>query len=260
MNVDDVLALDADELGPLPRPWRPMIGSEHLSHMLSTDLTGGRVVGEELTSALRAAHDELGVTHVRAHAILGDDLGVYREVDGEPVHDFSGVDRVYEMGRIFRNEGVDATHSPEFTMLEAYQAWGDQTTIARLIQDLYLVAADAHGSRRVETDKGTIDLDGQWRWLPVHEAVSEAVGEPVTIDTDLETLRGHAARHDVAIDPSWERDKVFLELLGELRDVDAVAQRIADETGTPAPRVAEDLRGFCSSLAERGLIEVESAA
>ncbi len=73
-----------------------MIGSEHLSHMLSTDTTGGRVVGEELTSALQAAHDELGVSHVRAHAILGDDLGVYREVDGEPVHDFAGVDRVYD--------------------------------------------------------------------------------------------------------------------------------------------------------------------
>ena len=80
----------------LPRPWRPMIGSEHLSHTLSTDTTGGRVIGEELTAALQAAHDELGVSHVRAHAILCDDLGVYREVDGEPVHDFSGVDRVYD--------------------------------------------------------------------------------------------------------------------------------------------------------------------
>lgn len=127
-----------------------------------------------------------------------------------------GVDRVYEMGRIFRNEGVDATHSPEFTMLEAYQAWGDQTTIAGLMRDLYLAAADAYGSRQVETDKGTIDLDGEWRWLPVHEGVSEAVGETVTIDTDLETLRGHAERHGVAVDPAWDKDKVFLELLGEL--------------------------------------------
>ncbi|WP_035936315.1 lysine--tRNA ligase [Knoellia aerolata] len=127
-----------------------------------------------------------------------------------------GIDRVYEMGRIFRNEGVDATHSPEFTMLEAYQAWGDQTTIARLIQDLYLAAADVHGSRRVETPQGTIDLDGDWRWLPVHEAVSEAVGESVTIDTDAHTLRTLAAKHDVSVDPTWERDKVFLEILGEL--------------------------------------------
>ncbi|MFC6344672.1 glycosyl hydrolase, partial [Nocardioides hankookensis] len=89
--------MDTDsDLGELDRPWRPMIGSEHLSHALSTDTTGGRVVGEELSSALRAAHEELGVTHVRAHAILCDDLGVYREVEGDPVHDFSGVDRVYD--------------------------------------------------------------------------------------------------------------------------------------------------------------------
>jgi len=86
----------ARDVGELPRPWRPMIGSEHVSHALSEDTTGGRVIGEELTSALAAAHRELGVTHVRAHGIFCDDVAVYREVDGEPVHDFAGVDRVYD--------------------------------------------------------------------------------------------------------------------------------------------------------------------
>ncbi|WP_377639478.1 lysine--tRNA ligase [Oryzobacter terrae] len=127
-----------------------------------------------------------------------------------------GVDRVYEMGRIFRNEGVDATHSPEFTMLEAYQAWGDQTSIAALIRDLYLGVADALGSRTVETPAGTVDLDGEWRWLPVYEGVSAVVGETVTIDTPRETLLGYAQAHGVEVDPGLEKDKVFLELLGEL--------------------------------------------
>jgi xylan 1,4-beta-xylosidase len=86
----------ADPTGPLHRPWRPMIGSEHLSHLLSTDTTGGRVIGEELTEALRIVHDELGVAAVRAHGILDDDLGTYREVDGEPARDFGGIDRVYD--------------------------------------------------------------------------------------------------------------------------------------------------------------------
>lgn len=91
------VAVDAGRVTrPLPRPWRYMIGSEHLSHLLCRDTTGGRPIGEELTEALRLAHDELGVRTVRAHAILGDDLGVYREVHGEPVHDFSGVDQVYD--------------------------------------------------------------------------------------------------------------------------------------------------------------------
>jgi len=83
-------------LGPLHRPWRPMIGSEHLSLLLSPDRIGGQPIAGDLAGALRAAHDELGVATVRAHAILCDDLRVYREVEGEPVHDFTGVDRVYD--------------------------------------------------------------------------------------------------------------------------------------------------------------------
>jgi xylan 1,4-beta-xylosidase len=90
-----VVAGDGDA-GPLHRPWRTVVGSEHLSHLLCTDLTAGRPIGTELRDALRRVHDELGVETVRAHAILGDDLGVYREVDGRPVLDFSGVDRVYD--------------------------------------------------------------------------------------------------------------------------------------------------------------------
>ena len=80
----------------LPRPWRPMIGSEHLSLLLSEDSVGGQRIADDLASALIAAHTELGVDTVRAHAILCDDLGVYREIDGSPVHDFSGVDAVYD--------------------------------------------------------------------------------------------------------------------------------------------------------------------
>ena len=133
-----------------------------------------------------------------------------------------GVDRVYEMGRIFRNEGVDATHSPEFTMLEAYQAYGDQTTIAALIRDLYLAAADAVGSRQIETAHGTIDLDTEWTWLSVYPAVSAKVGETITVETPVERLRELAAAHEVAIDPAWDKDKVFMELVSELVEPDCI--------------------------------------
>lgn len=78
--------------GELARPWQPMIGAEHLSHLLSTDTTGGRPIGVELREALRRARDELGVRTVRAHGILCDDLGVYRESG----LDFSRVDEVYD--------------------------------------------------------------------------------------------------------------------------------------------------------------------
>jgi xylan 1,4-beta-xylosidase len=82
--------------GPLERPWRPMIGAERLSQLDHGVGNGGRHIGDEFAEALRLAHDELGVRAVRAHAILHDDLGVYREVDGEPAVDFSGIDRIYD--------------------------------------------------------------------------------------------------------------------------------------------------------------------
>jgi xylan 1,4-beta-xylosidase len=91
------LTVEADNVvGDLDRPWRQMIGSEHLSHLLCRDHTGGRPIGQELQAALGAAHDVLGVQTVRAHAILCDDLGVYREEGGIPVYDFAGIDQVYD--------------------------------------------------------------------------------------------------------------------------------------------------------------------
>jgi xylan 1,4-beta-xylosidase len=91
------IAIDAATvIGPVDRPWRPIIGSEHLSQVKAGIGPGGRPIGAEFSEALRLAHDELGVEAVRAHAILGDDLETYREVDGRPVHDFSGIDRVYD--------------------------------------------------------------------------------------------------------------------------------------------------------------------
>jgi xylan 1,4-beta-xylosidase len=95
-----IVALEVDTAGDgaaLDRPWQPMIGSERLSQLLSTDLSGGQEIGPELLAALRRVRDEIGVDAVRAQAILHDDLGVYREVDGQPVHDFSRIDAVYDL-------------------------------------------------------------------------------------------------------------------------------------------------------------------
>ena len=84
-----------------------------------------------------------------------------------------GIERVYEIGRIFRNEGVDSTHSPEFTMLEAYEAYGDYDTMAALTHDIVLDAALAVGSTVVPDGRGgAIDLAAPWRTLTIHQAVS----------------------------------------------------------------------------------------
>ncbi|MHA7145225.1 lysine--tRNA ligase [Arthrobacter sp. TmT3-37] len=127
-----------------------------------------------------------------------------------------GIDRVYEIGRIFRNEGVDSTHSPEFTMLECYEAYADQFVMADRMKEMILACADLLGSRTIETAKGTIDLDGEWAWLGVYPGLSAAVGQEVTPDTGLEELRSIAERHEVSLDPAWGAEKVVLELFSEI--------------------------------------------
>ena len=128
-----------------------------------------------------------------------------------------GADRVYEIGRIFRNEGIDSSHSAEFTMLEAYQAWGDQASIAAMTQRLVQNAADAAlGTRVIDTPDGEIDLDGEWVWKPVYPTLSESVGVEITPTTDAGVLRGLAEAHGVEFDPGWPAQKLVMELFGEL--------------------------------------------
>ncbi|MEP6679947.1 MAG: xylan 1,4-beta-xylosidase [Chloroflexota bacterium] len=83
-------------IGSLARPWRPIIGSEHLSLLTYGRGPAGIEIGDDFGTALRTVHDELGVEAVRAHAILHDELGAYREVDGRPEHDFSRIGAVYD--------------------------------------------------------------------------------------------------------------------------------------------------------------------
>ncbi|MGA7205179.1 MAG: lysine--tRNA ligase [Specibacter sp.] len=127
-----------------------------------------------------------------------------------------GMDKVFEVGRIFRNEGVDSTHSPEFTMLEAYEAYGDQFTMAKTMQRIILAAADAVGSRSIETECGTINLDGEWPWLPVYQGLSDVVGAEITPETSADQLRAIAAAHEVKIDQAWDAEKLVIELFGEI--------------------------------------------
>ena len=127
-----------------------------------------------------------------------------------------GIDRVYEIGRIFRNEGVDSTHSPEFTMLECYEAYADQFVMAERMKEIILNCADLLGSRQIETAAGTIDLDGEWRWLGVYPGLSEAVGREITPETPKETLLEVATEREISVDPAWDEEKLVLELFGEI--------------------------------------------
>ena len=129
-----------------------------------------------------------------------------------------GIEKVYEIGRNFRNEGVDATHNPEFTMLEAYEAYGDYMTVATLTRELIQRAAkDALGGTQLHRADGIeADIGGDWPVKSVHGAVSEALGEEVTPDTSEQELRALCARAGVPAEPKWNRGQVLLEMYERL--------------------------------------------
>jgi lysyl-tRNA synthetase, class II len=130
-----------------------------------------------------------------------------------------GLERVYEIGRNFRNEGVDRDHNPEFTMLEAYQAYGDYEDMMELVEALVKAAALAvRGSLRFDYLGREMDLETAWPRVTLLELVSEAVGEEVSLDRpDLGKLADASAVH---VDPAWGPGKIVLELYEKLVESD----------------------------------------
>jgi lysyl-tRNA synthetase class 2 len=128
-----------------------------------------------------------------------------------------GVERVFEINRNFRNEGVDSTHSPEFAMLEAYQAYGDYDTMAALTTDLVQRSAtEALGGTTVVLPDGTeYDLGGEWTVLRMYESLSDALGEQITHDTRDEVLLAALARAQIELAPAQRNHGKMVEELWE---------------------------------------------
>ncbi|MCR2802082.1 MULTISPECIES: lysine--tRNA ligase [unclassified Microbacterium] len=128
-----------------------------------------------------------------------------------------GIDRVFEINRNFRNEGADSTHSPEFAMLEAYQAYSDYNGIADLTQELVQNAAIAvAGSTTVTWADGTeYDLGGQWDRISMYESLSAASGRTITPQTSVEELSAFAAEVGVEVPPKIATHGKFVEELWE---------------------------------------------
>jgi lysyl-tRNA synthetase class 2 len=129
-----------------------------------------------------------------------------------------GIEKVFEINRNFRNEGADSTHSPEFTMIEAYQAYGDYDTVAALSRDLLQEAALAvHGSTVVTLADGTeYDVGGSWASITLYGSLSEALGEPVDVTTPMERLVAYAEKHDVPVLAHYGPGKLAEELFEKL--------------------------------------------
>lgn len=156
------------------------------------------------------------VTHINAY-----DMPLYLRIAPELFLKrllVGGIERVFEINRNFRNEGADRSHNPEFTMLEAYAAYGDYDTVARLTRELFQASARAvFGSTTVTHFDGTeYDLGGEWRSTTMYGELANALGEEVTPDTPREKLVVHAEERGIEVDESWGPGRLAEELFDEL--------------------------------------------
>ena len=124
-----------------------------------------------------------------------------------------GFDKVFEIGRVFRNEGLSPRHSPEFTMLELYAAYADYHDFLVLVEQLVSeVAEELCGTTVLHYGGRELDLTPPWPRATMAELVSETTGEPVSVHTPVEQLRRRLAATGAAVDPSWGAGKLLLEL------------------------------------------------
>ncbi len=128
-----------------------------------------------------------------------------------------GFERVFEIGRIFRNEGMDPTHNPEFTTMEAYCAFNDLQGMKALAQGVIKAAnAAVNDTEQLEYQGMTIDLSGEWPSIPMTKVVSDALGEEVTLDTPVEHLAELAKKNGIEVNADWTAGKLIAELYDEI--------------------------------------------
>jgi lysyl-tRNA synthetase class 2 len=156
------------------------------------------------------------VTHMNAFDIdlylrIAPELYLKRCVVG-------GVEKVFEINRNFRNEGADSSHSPEFVMIEAYEAYGSYDTMAVLVRELVQEAALAVHDSTVVTlaNQEVYDLGGQWQEITLFGALSEVLGESVDVATPMSALIAIAEKHDVAVLPHYGPGKLAEEIFEAL--------------------------------------------
>jgi lysyl-tRNA synthetase class 2 len=141
-----------------------------------------------------------------------------------------GMERVYEIGRTFRNEGISPKYNPEFTMLEAYQAYGSYEDMMELAEGLVKASAESVNGSLTYTWRGTeVDLTRPWRRVTLHRLVSEAAGREVTLDTRPEELQGIADDRGIGYDPAWPAGKLVVELFEKLVEADLVEPTIVKD-------------------------------
>ncbi|MGL6234102.1 MAG: bifunctional lysylphosphatidylglycerol synthetase/lysine--tRNA ligase LysX [Segniliparus sp.] len=227
--------LDAKCLRPLPDKHRGLADPEakvRLRHVelmtnpqarsaLSTRGAVLRALREQLwgegfleveTPVLQRIHGGANAEPFRTH-INAYDLPLYLRIAPELYLKrllVGGMERVFEIGRVFRNEGVDATHNPEFTLLEAYQAHSDYRGMRDLTERMLRACAQASGH------EGLLATPGPWPMIPMLTAISQALGDEVDENTPVPKLRQHLASRGFEFRPDWDAGQLLLELYERL--------------------------------------------
>tara|TARA_Y100001970_G_scaffold93289_1_gene117604 strand:- start:5244 stop:6650 length:1407 start_codon:yes stop_codon:yes gene_type:complete len=125
----------------------------------------------------------------------------------------AGFEKVFEIGRVFRNEGVSTRHNPEFTMLELYEAYADYEDIMKLVEELVeYLAVELTGSTILKINDRELDVVRPWRRATMVELIEEAIGIALTLETPLDELRTIASDHEVPIKESYGPGKLILEI------------------------------------------------
>jgi len=238
----DEVALLSKSLRPLPEKFHGLTDTETRYRQRYVDLIANpevRSVFEtrfRIIAAIRRFMEARGYLEVETpmlHAIPGGatarpfvthhnalDMPLYLRIAPELYLKrllVGGFERVYEINRSFRNEGMSPRHNPEFTMLEAYHAFGNMATMLELTESLIVaVAEEVLGTLELEYQGTPVSLERPWRVATMAELTSEAAGAAIDVHTPAEELKALCERHGIEVETSWGPGKMLNELFEKL--------------------------------------------
>lgn len=221
-------------LRPLPDKWHGLKDVEERSRRRYVDLMANEdarnvaIARTTIVSELRRQFESRGYIEVETPILLPEATGATARPFGTHHNALDidmelriatelylkrlvvgGLERVFEIGRIFRNEGIDSSHNPEFTMLESYEAFADYTTIMTLVEDVFAACAGAvNDSTDIELDGKALSLAAPFARVTMLDAVKDRTGLDIDYGTDISVLRGAAEEHGIQPEDHWGSGKI----------------------------------------------------
>ena len=241
VRISEVVLLQKS-LRPMPDKWHGLKDVEARSRQRYLDLIANdaarvtAVTRSKIISELRRQFDARGYIEVETPVLLPEatgatarpfathhnalDLDMQLRIATELYLKrlvVGGLEKVYEIGRIFRNEGVDATHNPEFTMLESYEAFADYRDVMKMVEDVVAACAVvATGLTEIVYQGKGIDLSGPYRRVTMLDLVNEAVDIDIDYDTERSQLVDLALSHDIRPEEHWGSGRIVEALFDAL--------------------------------------------